>query len=101
MDKNDAIKIVQTYIEKLKKTDIDVFEAWLFGSYVKGNYNQNSDIDLAIVLENKEVDFEKEILLMTLRQGDETLIEPHLFSKKDFLENTSITNQIKKFGMQL
>jgi len=101
MDKNGAIKIIKNYTDKLKKTNIGIFETWLFGSYAKETYNSNSDIDLAIVLVENEPDFEKEILLMTLRNGEETLIEPHLFSKKDFSENNPIISQIKNFGMQL
>ena len=95
MDKNGAIKIVRNYTNKLKKTNIGIFETWLFGSYAKETYNSNSDIDLAIVLVENEPDFEKEILLMTLRNGDETLIEPHLFSKKDFLKIAHLLLKLK------
>jgi len=101
MDKNNAVKIAKDYIGKVKKTETDISEAWLFGSYAKETYNSNSDIDVAIVFADNEPDFEKEVFFMTLRNGDETLIEPHLFSKKDFSENTPITAQIKNFGMQL
>jgi predicted nucleotidyltransferase len=101
MDKNGAIEIVKNYIDKIRETETDISEAWLFGSYAKETHNSNSDIDLAIVFADKEPDFEKEVLFMTLRNGDETLIEPHLYSKKDFLENTPIISQIKNFGMQL
>jgi predicted nucleotidyltransferase len=36
MDKNDAITISKTYLEKVRQTGIDVLEVWLFGSYAKG-----------------------------------------------------------------
>ena len=101
MDKNGAIKIVKNYIDKIRKTETGILEAWLFGSYAKETQNSNSDIDLAIVFADNEPDFEKEVLFMTLRNGEETLIEPHLFSKKDFSENTPIISQIKNYGVQL
>ncbi len=38
---------------------------------------------------------------MVIRKGDETLIEPHAFSKKEFDRNMPIVNQIIKYGERI
>lgn len=102
MDKNDAIRIGVNYLNKLKESQIFFSEAWLFGSYASGNENENSDIDIAIVLEDSVSNsFDVEVQLMLLRMGDETLIEPHTFSRKDFNENTPIVKQIIEDGIRI
>ena len=101
MDKETAIKISKSYLMKIKDKKINFSEAWLFGSYAKGNYQENSDIDIAIVLSDNSKTFDIEVQLMVLRTGEETLIEPHLFNKDDFRIKSSIVNQIKKTGLQI
>ena len=101
MDKNYAITLSKNYVEKVKQNHIDVLDAWIFGSYAKGNYNGDSDIDLALVLPENSISFDTDVRLMALRKGDETMIETHTYSQHDFLTNLPIINQIKQFGFQL
>jgi predicted nucleotidyltransferase len=102
MDKIDAIKISKEYLRRVRNADLGFSEAWLFGSYAKGNQHDNSDIDLAIVLQdNVSHTFETEVKLMVIRKGDETLIEPHAFSKAEFDYRTPIVNQIVRYGERI
>ena len=102
MDKNDALRISRDYLKRLRNAKLSFSEAWLFGSYAKGNQHENSDIDIAIVLNDDEVNnFDTEVKLMVIRKGDETLIEPHAFSKKEFDRNMPIVNQIMKYGERI
>lgn len=101
MDKESAIKLTQNYLTKVRKSNIDIYEAWLFGSFARGNNHENSDIDLAIVLSENNRSFETEVKLMTLRTGEETLIEPHAFNKDEFELNSPIVYQIIKTGLRL
>ena len=102
MDKIDALKISRNYLERLRKSDIEFSEAWLFGSYAKGSQHENSDIDIAIVLKNNSIHtFETEVKLMVIRKGDETLIEPHAFTKEEFDYNAPIVNQIIRYGERI
>ena len=50
MDTNDAIELSRSYIRKVKQNKIDVLDAWLFGSYAKGNYNDDSDIAIVKIV---------------------------------------------------
>jgi len=101
MDKNDAIKLSKKYVKKVKQSRITVLDAWIFGSYAKGNYNIDSDIDLALILPENNVSFDTDVRLMALRKGDETMIETHTYSQHDFSTNTPIIEQIKQFGFRL
>jgi len=65
----------------------------------RGNQIENSDIDIAIVMnDDTNVSFEMEVRLMAFRRGEETLIEPHVFSKNDFDPSEPLVDQIVKFG---
>jgi len=102
MDKNDALRISREYLNRLKKSDIGFSEAYLFGSYAKGNQHDNSDIDIAIVLkDNVNHTFDTDVQLMINRRGEETMIEPHAFSKDEFDYNLPIVYQILKYGIKI
>ena len=45
--------------------------------------------------------FDTEVQLMTIRKGDETLIEPHTFTKGEFDKNLPMVNQILKYGEKI
>ncbi len=101
MDKINALNIAIQYLKRLKDNDINFSDAWLFGSYAKGLQQANSDIDLAIVLDDKEKSFDTEVKLMIIRRGEETLIEPHAFTKDEFDKNLPIVNQIINKGERI
>jgi predicted nucleotidyltransferase len=102
MDKNDALRISKGYLQRVQSSDVGFSEAWLFGSYAKGNQHDNSDIDIAIVLKDNVIhSFETEVKLMVIRKGDETLIEPHTFTKDEFNDNVPIVSQIIKYGERI
>jgi len=102
MDKSEALRISKGYFRRVQSSELGFSEAWLFGSYAKGNQHDNSDIDIAIVLkDNVNHTFETEVRLMVIRKGDETLIEPHAFSKDEFNGNVPIVSQITKYGERI
>lgn len=101
MDKEAAIKLIKNYLIKVRKSKIEISEAWLFGSFARGNNHENSDIDLAIVLSKNNKTFETEVKLMTLRTGEETLIEPHAFNQDEFELNSPLVYQILQSGLRL
>ncbi|MDR0384731.1 MAG: nucleotidyltransferase domain-containing protein [Prevotellaceae bacterium] len=100
-DKKDAVRISKNYIRKLKQNGIPVLDTWLFGSYAKGTYHKDSDIDLAIILPDDQISFDMDVRLMTLRRNEEIIIETHTYSREDFLTNTPIIEQIKQYGFHI
>ena len=102
MDKTVALAICKSYLLRLRENDLKFSEAWLFGSYARGNQHENSDIDIAIIMDDDSaIPFETEVKLMTFRKGEETMIEPHVFPKSDFIRSMPLAEQIIKFGEQI
>lgn len=102
MDTNEAIKLSSNFINKLMKFNYKVSSAWLFGSYSDNTFNDNSDIDLAIIFDNRfELDFDKEVEMMSLRNKNETIIEPHFFNEKQFELDEQFGKHIAKTGTKI
>ncbi len=101
MDKIGAIRIIKQYLQLLKKNDIDVVEAYLFGSYVNGNFNKDSDIDLALVISNLTDRLTTQTKLLKLGRDFDYLIEPHPFDKSDFNHLSPFTHEILTSGIRV
>ena len=78
MDQKKAINIVQQYVELIKQ-NYKVKQIYLFGSYAKGNAEEDSDIDVAIVLDRIGDDYlAQSTKLFQLRRKIDLRIEPVL-----------------------
>ncbi len=86
----------------VQDANLEFSEAWLFGSFANEKQHENSDIDIVIVLKYDALHtFDTEVQLMVIRKGDETLIEPHAFTKEEFDKNVPIVNQIMRYGVKI
>ncbi len=66
----------------LVKEEMNVEAIYLFGSFVNGNHDQDSDIDIAIVTDDFSGDIIEDTLnLMRIRRKVDTRIEPHPLRK--------------------
>ncbi|WP_457551675.1 nucleotidyltransferase domain-containing protein [Desulfobacula sp.] len=101
MDKDKASKIARNYVNFLMKKDSNIKKAYIFGSYVKGTVNEDSDIDLAIIFKNLEDFFDMQVKLMKLRRKFDTRIEPHAFRESDFHILNPLANEIIKTGLEI
>lgn len=76
MDQRKVIDIVKQFSE-LVKQNYSVKQIYLFGSYAKGNAKEESDIDVAIILEEIGDDYlEQSTKLFQLRRKVDLRIEP-------------------------
>jgi len=99
MDKREAIEIVKAY-RQLLKDHFDIKGMYLFGSYAKGTFNENSDIDVAIVVDNLRGDFfEVNPLLWKLRRQIDDRIEPVLIEKEH--DDSGFLEEIEKYGIEI
>ena len=46
---SEVVEIINRFVQMLKQDNIKIFKVILFGSYAKGGYTKDSDIDLAII----------------------------------------------------
>ena len=51
MAKEEIVKIIKKYAEKLREKGVNFQKIILFGSYAANRENQDSDIDVAVVSE--------------------------------------------------
>lgn len=100
MDKNEAIKIAERYVDFVGKR-YKIENAILFGSFAKGTYHPDSDIDIAIVFKSIDDIIDLQIELMKMRTDDDLLIEPHPFSKVDFKMSNPVVSEILKSGIEI
>lgn len=100
MDKRDALDIAIKYAIAVK-SKYDFVKIILFGSYAKGNFNADSDIDIAVVLKDYSNLIEIQLDLMRLRRKIDSRIEPHPFREKDFEITNPIVNEIIKYGQDI
>ena len=100
MDKRDAIKIASRYADAVK-LKFDTVKVVLFGSYVKGNYHKDSDIDIAVILQDYNNLIDTQLELMRIRRKIDSRIEPHPFREKDFEITNPIVNEIVKYGQDI
>ncbi len=78
MDKEQAINLAKHY-KALVAEHLPLKALYLYGSFSKGNYTVNSDIDIAVVVERLDDDYFADTpLLWRLRRKISNLIEPVL-----------------------
>ncbi|MBC8527158.1 MAG: nucleotidyltransferase domain-containing protein [Candidatus Cloacimonetes bacterium] len=102
IDKNLARKNVIDFINKVRSKKIKIITAYIFGSLVKGNFNEWSDIDVAIISGSLSGDiFDDRVLLMKLRRDIDLRIEPHPFLPEEWDESNPFVLEIKKNGEKI
>lgn len=100
MDKTDALNIAQRYARAVK-ANYNYSRIILFGSYAKGNYNDDSDIDVAVIFKDYNNLMDMQLELMRLRRKIDSRIEPHPFREIDFQQSNPIVNEIIKYGQEI
>ena len=96
MDKKTVIKRVKKYADTVKK-NFPVKKIILYGSYAKGTHREDSDIDVAVILESVDDDFLKsETKLFRLKRDIDPRIEPILLEEKN--DKSGFLEEILKIG---
>lgn len=100
MDKNNAIDLARKYVHAARAS-YAIENAYLFGSYAKGTFDPDSDIDLALKIRGLEDSFHAQVELLKLSWDFDCLIEPHPYSSEDFDDPNPFIEEILKTGIQL
>ena len=99
MDKAEAIRKVRQY-KILLKEYFDVDKVYLFGSYAKETNREDSDIDVAIVVNSIKGDyFSTTPLIWKLRRQIDDRIEPIIIEKDN--DNSGFFEEIQKNGIEI
>ncbi|MHB1275865.1 MAG: nucleotidyltransferase family protein [Candidatus Humimicrobiaceae bacterium] len=98
----EVLSVTTDYINKLKR-QIPVEKVVLFGSYAKGNYTKDSDVDLAVFSpafdSMSRVDGLTFLLMQAL--GYKIDIQPQPYTMKDYTEHTGLVDDILKTGIEI
>ncbi|MDR0694313.1 MAG: nucleotidyltransferase domain-containing protein [Prevotellaceae bacterium] len=100
MDKRQAIAVAQQYAT-IVKSNFDYAKIILFGSYSKGNFNEHSDIDIAVVFDDYDNHIQRQVELLKLTRYVDSRIEPHPFREKDFNINNPLAYEVLLSGEEL
>jgi predicted nucleotidyltransferase len=85
---------------KLVQKELDVKNIYLYGSYAKGNFSKDSDIDIAVIGDDFIGDpIEDTMLLMRIRRKVDYRIEPRPFRTSDFNKSNPISKEIMETGV--
>ena len=99
MDKAEAINKIRQY-RFLLKDYFDVDKVYLFGSYAKETNKEDSDIDVAIVVNSLKGDyFLTTPLIWKLRRQIDDRIEPILIEKDN--DSSGFLEEIQKSGIEI
>lgn len=94
--------IIEDYVKKIGK-QIPIEKAILFGSYAKGNYDKNSDIDIAIFSNHFEnlggLEAFKFLFMQTLTYNVD--LQPLAFTINDYEKPLGIVEDIIKTGIEI
>ncbi len=95
-------KSIKEYIQILKTDKLPIRRVYLFGSYAKGKQHKWSDVDVCVISPKFKDSWKATQYLWSKRifRGKST-IEPIGFHPKDFKEKTSLTQEIKKTGIEI
>ena len=100
---SNIINIIENFIRLLKEENIIIEKVILFGSYAKGTYRDDSDIDLAIISPNfKEEDcIENMTLLLCKANILKADIQTIPFSVEEYNNPKGIMEEILNTGIEL
>ncbi len=93
---------IDSYLRALSHNGIPIKEAVLFGSYARGNYQEWSDIDIALVSDifgGDRIDDKDKIRKITLSISSEIEVIP--FSPDDFNMQNPFVKEILTTGIRL
>ncbi len=95
-----VIESVKQYVMIIPKV-FGVKKVYLFGSFATGKEKDESDIDIALVLENMPDFFSAQKQLMKLRRKIDLRIEPHPIKEEDFNSLSPFAYEIERTGIEI
>lgn len=97
--RNSIMNSIEKYILELQKNNILMEKVILFGSYTKGDFNECSDIDIALISSSFTGDrFQDRRRIVPLRRNIDSRIEPIPFTPEAFIKGGNLIDEIKKTG---
>lgn len=104
LDKS-IINIIQNYLQEANKRGLKISEAVLFGSYAKGESDEDSDLDILLICSDFKEDSSEEIKnkLWSLRANTDSRIEPIPIAEQEWSKGAGgiIADIARKEGISI
>jgi predicted nucleotidyltransferase len=96
-------KIINDFIYAVSEQYSKLVTAYIFGSYAKDSDRPDSDIDIALIIDNlkDEEKFDVQVQLILLAAKFNLRIEPHPIPKDDFNSGNPFAFEIKRTGIEI
>lgn len=99
MDKDEIIERVKLFAQKVAQ-EFKVNKIMLYGSFVKGNFTEDSDIDAAVILDELPNDIlNSEFELYKIRRDIDHRIEPLIFKSGE--DKSGLLEEILRTGLEI
>ena len=98
----EILSLTTDYINKLKQK-IPVEKVVLFGSYARGDYTEDSDVDLAVFSSafNNMTRVDGLTFLLMQALDYQIDIQPQPYTMQDYIERTGLVDEIIKTGIEI
>lgn len=103
MSQREVINILKKYLEVLRQNKIEVYKAFLYGSYSKNIARKDSDIDVFLVLDTSDSDDATLAKPWLYTKYADLRIEPYVVHKNIFLnqDKSPLMYIIEKEGIEI
>lgn len=99
---NRIRSVVDELIKQLNDHNLTVAQAFLFGSYARGNHSEWSDIDVALVSDKFEGSpFHDHCKVSPFILKVDTRLEVHPFRPEDFTSDNPFVEEILETGVRI
>ena len=102
-ERQNAITIAKEYAAAVKAADFPmrINKSYLFGSYAKGTQREDSDIDVAFVVDNCRGNYYSDIVFPVshLRLKIDDRLEPHIIDPED--DFMDFLKEVQRTGIEL
>ena len=99
---DEIVKTLKDFRANIQ-SDIQVKKIILFGSYAKGNFSANSDVDVCIITEQSKNNYLTLLKIIPKIIDIDLRIEPVVFSEKEFNASAvfGLLKEIKTYGIEI
>lgn len=104
MAKKEVITLIRKFLKRLFQEGIPIEKAFLYGSYARGEQNEDSDIDVMLVSEMFDRNDDQAVgKTWRISMSIDTRIEPYTVGKQRFLtdEFSPLLQVVKKEGFEI
>ena len=104
MAKKEVISLIRKFLKRLFQEGIPIEKAFLYGSFARGEQDEDSDIDVMLVSEAYDENDDRTVgKTWRISSSIDTRIEPYTVGKQRFLmdEFTPLLQIVKKEGLEI